>query len=188
MSVMTELRGSFGSTAPVKVPVTTSYVPAEPKLAPPKAGAVLVMLSRVTRALAPGASPKRATPATARAVIDRLRRTKSGRFIQVSSTCNGCHPTRSLTARNLPDLSHTRNLRLLRDRPLGLPDRPFFTRPAPALLLFLQRICKHAVLRRAPGARARSVASDSSVGCDYGNSVVAFLSAPPLPAPLRLVS
>ena len=66
MSTMTELRGSSGSTLPMKVPVMTSYVPTEvepfgPNSAPLKAVTVLLMLSCVTRAAAVGVRACRTT-------------------------------------------------------------------------------------------------------------------------------
>jgi hypothetical protein len=64
----------------VNVPVMTSYAPTEPKVAPLKAGWLSLIVSVVTRALAPGTTPITAIPADTRQQRnERMRRVEDCR-------------------------------------------------------------------------------------------------------------
>src|SRR6516162_2604066 len=71
MSTITAFSGSFGSTSPEIVPSIRSYCPTEPKLAPPKVGASVLILICVTRACAKGTMPKSPIPINVRQIFAR---------------------------------------------------------------------------------------------------------------------
>ena len=89
ISTMTAFCGSLGSISSVNVPVMTSYVPTDPKVAPLKAGWLSLIVSVVTGALAPG-TPITANSCQYEAVTERTDETCRRLSIHGVPQCDGC--------------------------------------------------------------------------------------------------